>query len=78
MKKFAQCLKRDALEGVRYRDDRLQISPVRTIATPDAEGLADRHRCHDASYPHHRAAASALLSSTALAEGLILRGSSVA
>lgn len=39
MKKFAQCLKHDALEGVRYRDDRLQISPVRTIATPDAEGL---------------------------------------
>jgi TnpA family transposase len=27
---------------VRYRDDRLQISPVRTIATPDAEALADR------------------------------------
>ena len=78
LKKFAQRLKRDALEGVRYRDDRLQISPVRTIATPDAEGLADRHRCHDASYPHHRAAASALLSSTALAEGLMLRGSSVA
>src|SRR3546814_17356073 len=40
--KFAQRLKRDALEGVRYRDDRLQISPVRTIATPDAEALADR------------------------------------
>src|SRR3546814_8816900 len=42
LKKFAQRLKRDALEGVRYRDDRLQISPVRTIATPDAEALADR------------------------------------
>jgi hypothetical protein len=27
---------------VRYRDGRLQISPVRTIATPDAEALADR------------------------------------
>jgi hypothetical protein len=37
LKKFAQRLKRDALEGVRYRDGRLQISPVRTIATPDAE-----------------------------------------
>ena len=42
LKKFAQRLKRDALEGVRYRDDRLQISPVRTIAMPDAEALADR------------------------------------
>src|SRR3546814_13179820 len=42
LKKFAQRLKRDALAGVRYRDDRLQISPVRTIATPDAEALADR------------------------------------
>ncbi|QNG48405.1 Tn3 family transposase [Sphingobium yanoikuyae] len=42
LKKFAQRLKRDALEGVRYRDGRLQISPVRTIATPDAEALADR------------------------------------
>ena len=42
LKKFAQRLKRDALEGVRYRDGRLQISPVRTIATPDAEDLADR------------------------------------
>src|SRR3546814_14981195 len=40
LKKFAQRLKRDALEGVRYRDDRLQISPVRTIATPAAEALA--------------------------------------
>src|SRR3546814_2563122 len=42
LKKSAQRLKRDALEGVRYRDDRLQISPFRTIATPDAEALADR------------------------------------
>lgn len=42
LKKFAQRLKRDALEGVRYRDDRLQISPVRTIATADAEALANR------------------------------------
>ena len=42
LKKFARSLKRDALEGVRYRDGRLQISPVRTIATPDAEALADR------------------------------------
>ena len=42
LKKFAQRLKRDALEGVRFRDGRLQISPVRTIATPDAEALANR------------------------------------
>ncbi|OAH48023.1 transposase [Sphingobium yanoikuyae] len=42
LKKFARSLKRDALEGVQYRDGRLQISPVRTIATPDAEALADR------------------------------------
>ena len=42
LKKFAQRLKRDALEGVRFRDGRLQISPVRTIAMPDAEALADR------------------------------------
>ena len=51
LKKFAQRLKRDALEGVRYRDDRLQISPVRTIAMPDAEMLADRL---DAMMPHIR------------------------
>ena len=42
LKKFAQRLKRDALEGVRYRDGLLQISPFRTIAMPDAEALADR------------------------------------
>lgn len=42
LKRFAQRLKRDALEGVRYHDGRLQISPVRTTANPDAEGLADR------------------------------------
>ena len=45
LKKFARSLKRDALEGVRYRDGRLQISPVRTIATPDAEALADGLVC---------------------------------
>ena len=42
LKRFTQRLKHDALEGVRFRDGRLQISPVRTIATPDAEELADR------------------------------------
>src|SRR3546814_12161819 len=42
LKKFAQHLKRDALDDVRFRDDRLQISPVRTITTPDAEELAHR------------------------------------
>src|SRR3546814_12100569 len=39
LKKFAQHLKRDALDDVRFRDDRLQISPVRTITTPDAQEL---------------------------------------
>jgi hypothetical protein len=57
LKKFAQRLKRDALDGVRFRDDRLQISPVRTIATPDAEGTGPPARCDDATHPHHRAAA---------------------
>src|SRR3546814_5058650 len=42
LKKFAQHLKRDALDDVRFRDDRLQISPVRTITTPDAEELPHR------------------------------------
>src|SRR3546814_7879070 len=51
LKKFAQRLKRDALEGVRYRDARLQISPVRTHATPDAQPLADRLT---AMVPHNR------------------------
>lgn len=34
LKKFAQRLKRDALEGVRYRDDRLQISPFARSRRP--------------------------------------------
>src|SRR3546814_12448814 len=45
---FAQHLKRDALDDVRFRDDRLQISPVRTITTPDAEELASL--IHDARF----------------------------
>src|SRR3546814_3569716 len=48
LKKFAQHLKRDALDDVRFRDDRLQISPVRTITTPDAEELASL--IHDARF----------------------------
>src|SRR3546814_12005117 len=66
LKKFAQRLKRDALEGVRYRDDSLQISPVRTIATPDAEALADRL---DAMMPRSRI--TALLHEVAQADGCL-------
>src|SRR3546814_5271429 len=47
LKKFAQHLKRDALDDVRFRDDRLQISPVRTITTPDAEELASLIRSEE-------------------------------
>jgi hypothetical protein len=34
LKKFARSLKRDALEGVRYRDGRLQISPFARSQRP--------------------------------------------
>jgi TnpA family transposase len=40
LKTFAQRLQGDALDGVRYRDGRLQISPVRAIEAADAEKLA--------------------------------------
>jgi TnpA family transposase len=42
LKKFAQRLKRGDLEGVKFADDRLHISPVRTVVSEEAEALADR------------------------------------
>ena len=42
LKKFAQRLKRGDLHGVRFEDGRLQISPVRTAVSEEAEALADR------------------------------------
>lgn len=42
LKKFAQRLQDDALDGVRYVDGRLHISPVRAVETPDSEKLADQ------------------------------------
>ncbi|GCA52888.1 tn3 transposase DDE domain protein [Sinorhizobium sp. KGO-5] len=42
LKKFAQRLKRDQLEGVRFVEDRLQISSVKTAVPSEAEALADQ------------------------------------
>ncbi len=42
LRKLAQRLKRGDLDGVRFDDGRLQISPVRSIVPPAAEALADR------------------------------------
>ncbi|MEP6869070.1 MAG: Tn3 family transposase [Novosphingobium sp.] len=42
LKKFAQRLKRNDLHGVRFDDGRLQISPVRTVVSGEAEALADQ------------------------------------
>lgn len=42
LKKFAQRLKRDQLEGVPFVEDRLQISPVKTAILSEAEALDDR------------------------------------
>ena len=42
LRKFAQRLKRGDLDGVRFDDGRLQISPVRSSVPPAAEVLADR------------------------------------
>lgn len=42
LRKFAQRLKRGDLDGVRFEDGRLQISPVRTSTPEAAEALADR------------------------------------
>lgn len=51
LKKFAQRLQDDALDGVHYRDGRLQISPVRAVEAPDSERLA---RQLDAMMPRVR------------------------
>jgi len=42
LKKFARHLKRNELEGVRFVEDRLQISPIKTVVPTEAEVLADR------------------------------------
>lgn len=42
LRKFAQRLKHGDLDGVRFDDGRLQISPVRSTVPPAAEALADR------------------------------------
>ncbi len=42
LKKFAQRLKRNQLDGVTLVDDRLQITPVRAMVPVEAEALADQ------------------------------------
>lgn len=42
LKRFAQRLKLNQLEGVGLVDDRLQVSPVKAATPPEAETLADR------------------------------------
>jgi TnpA family transposase len=42
LKKFAQRLKRNQLDGVTLVDDRLQITPVRAMVPVEAETLADQ------------------------------------
>ena len=42
LKKFAQRLKRNQLDGVTLVDDRLQITPVRAVVPVEAEALADQ------------------------------------
>lgn len=42
LKKFAQRLKRNQLDGVTLVDDRLQITPVRAVVPAEAEALADQ------------------------------------
>jgi hypothetical protein len=42
LKKFAQRLKRNQLDGVTVVDDRLQITPVRAVVPVEAEALADQ------------------------------------
>ena len=42
LKKFAQRLKRNQLDGVTLVDERLQITPVRAVVPVEAEALADQ------------------------------------
>ena len=41
LKRFARRLQRDELEGVEFRDGRLQVSPVKATITPEARAFAD-------------------------------------
>ena len=41
LKRFARRLQRGTLEGVEFRDGRLQVSPVKATATPEARAFAD-------------------------------------
>jgi hypothetical protein len=41
LKRFARRLQRDELEGVEFRDGRLQVSPVKASITPEARAFAD-------------------------------------
>jgi hypothetical protein len=42
LKHFARRLQRRELEGVEFRDGRLQVSPVKATVTPEARAFADR------------------------------------
>lgn len=41
LKRFARRLQKGDLEGVEFKDDRLQITPVKATATPEARAFAD-------------------------------------
>ena len=41
LKRFARRLQRDELEGVEFRDGRLQVSPVKATITPEGRAFAD-------------------------------------
>jgi TnpA family transposase len=41
LKRFARRLQRGELEGVEFRDGRLQVSPVKATVTPEARAFAD-------------------------------------
>lgn len=41
LKRFARRLQREELEGVEFRDGRLQVSPVKATITPEARAFAD-------------------------------------
>jgi Tn3 transposase DDE domain-containing protein len=41
LKRFARRLQRDEVEGVEFRDGRLQVSPVKATITPEAHTFAD-------------------------------------
>ena len=41
LKRFARRLQREELEGVKFRDGRLQVSPVKATITPEGRAFAD-------------------------------------